>query len=128
MRWLFAAALAAVAVGLSGCGGAKPKLAPVSGKLTQKGAALTAGAVYLHPAPGNAWTGEPPSGQLQEDGSFTVSTFPHGPGVPPGDWKVTLSPSLAGRIRHPEYADPSKTTLALKVPDEGVTGHALDIK
>lgn len=128
MRCLFAAALACAAAGLIGCGGSKPKLAPVTGKVTQKGAGVTAGAVYLHPAPGNSWVGEPPSSQLELDGGFIISTFPHGPGVPPGEWKVCLSPSLAGRIRHPELGDPAKTSFTLKVPDEGVKDHVIEIK
>lgn len=128
MRCLFAAALVCAAASLVGCGGSKPKLVPVNGKVTQKGTGLSAGAMFLHPAPGNPWTGDPPTSQLELDGSFTLATHPYGPGVPPGDWKVTLSSGLAGRIRHPEYGDATKTTLTLKVPDEGVKDHAIEIK
>jgi hypothetical protein len=127
MRCSFTAA-ALLAAALAGCGPAPPKLVSVTGKVVQKGTGLSAGVVYLHPAPGNTWAGEPPSSQLQLDGSFTLATYPHGNGAPPGEWKVTLSPALAGRIHHPEYGDPAKTPLSLKVPDEGVKDHLFEVK
>src|SRR5262245_14718577 len=96
MRWLFLAATI-VAATLCGCGGG-PKLVSVTGKVIQKGTGLSAGVINLHPAAGNTWAGQPPTSQLQLDGSFTLATYPHGNGVPPGAWKATLSPSLAGRI------------------------------
>ncbi len=128
MRCLFLA-VACVATALVGCGGkGAPKLAPVTGKVTQQGTGLSAGVVYFYPATGNTWTGEPPTSQLQLDGGFTISTYPHGEGVPPGDWKVTLSPALAGRIKRPDYADRNKTPWSLKVPDEGVKDHTFEVK
>lgn len=126
MRVLILATACVLAAGV-GCGAEKPKLAPVDGTVSQNGKGLTAGAVYFHPAPGNDWVGEPPSSPLALDGRFTVSTYPHGPGVPPGEWKVALSPALASRIRKPEYGDPAKTPLTLTVPDAGVQNHRIDI-
>ena len=36
--------------------------------------------------------------------------------LPPGAYKVTLSPELARRIQLPAYADPARTPLRLDVP------------
>ena len=122
--------LAAVLLGVAvaGCGAGKPKLAPVTGKVTHKNEPLSAGSIWFTPDAGNPYQGDKPSCQLQLDGSFTMRTYPHGEGVPPGDYKVTLSPELAGRIKKPEYGDPAKTPLKLTVPDGGVKEHVFDVK
>jgi hypothetical protein len=125
MRFVIVAACAAVC--LAGCSN-RPKTAPVSGKMAHKGKPMTAGSVYLHPAAGNTWAGEPPSSVLQLDGSFEMRTFPHGLGVPPGPWKVTLSPALAGRVGKPELGDPARTPWTLDVPDEGVSDKVFEVK
>jgi hypothetical protein len=125
MRLLLVAVCAGAC--LAGCS-SRPKTAPVLGKVTHKGQALTAGSVYLHPASGNAWTGEPPSSVLQVDGSFEMRTFPHGLGVPPGSWKVTLSPALAGRVGRPELGDAARTPWTLDVPDAGVSDKLFEVK
>ncbi len=111
----------------AGCGGS-PKLVPVTGKVVHGGKGLTAGSVWLHPAEGNPWQGEKPGGQLQLDGSFTMKTYPHGEGVPPGAYKVTLAPELAGRIRRPDYGKAEKTPLRLDVPDGGVQDKVFEVK
>ncbi len=59
-------------------GAEKAKPASVTSKVTQKGKPITGGSVWLHPASGNTYAGEKPSGRLQLDGSFTARTFPHG--------------------------------------------------
>ncbi|MFO0842765.1 MAG: hypothetical protein U0797_10270 [Gemmataceae bacterium] len=125
MRFVLAAAL--VVGCLAGCSG-RPKTAPVTGRLTHKGRPLTAGSVYLHPAAGNTWAGEPPSSVLQVDGSFEMRTFPHGLGVPPGSWKVTVSPALASRVGKPELGDPARTPWTLDVPDAGLADTLFEVK
>ncbi len=119
--------LAALAV-LTGCGGSKPKLVAVTGKVTHKGNPVTGGSVWFHPAEGNGYQGEKPSGQLQLDGSFTAKSFPHGQGVPPGRYKVTLSPDLGGRIGVPQYGDATRTPWSVEVPGTGLSGHVFEIK
>lgn len=111
----------------AGCAG-RPNTAPVTGKVVFKGKGLTAGSVWFHPEAGNSWRGEKPSCQLGLDGEFTMRTYPFGPGVPPGTYKVTLSPELANRIGRPNYADPAKTPLSLAVPDAGVADHVFEVK
>ena len=128
--WLARRCLALSALFLlasSGCGN-KPKLVHVSGKVTHKDKGLTAGSIYFHPAEGNAYQGEKPSSLLQTDGSFDMRSYPHGQGVPPGKYKVTLSPELANRIGRPDYGKVEKTTLSIEVPDAGVKDHVFEVK
>ena len=123
---ILAAALLGIAV--AGCGSDKPKLAPVTGKVVHKNEPLTAGSIWFVPDEGNAFKGEKSSCQLQLDGSFTMRTYPFGDGVPPGAYKVMLSPELANRIKKPEYGDAAKTPLTLTVPDAGVKDHVFEVK
>ena len=121
-------AWAALAVCITGCHGDRPKLVPATGKVIYKGEPLTAGSIYLFPDAGNSFDKDQPSSLLQLDGSFTIKTFPYGEGVPPGKYRVTLAPQLAGRIQLPHYADPTKTPLSIDVPDSGVRDHIFEIK
>lgn len=117
-----------VPLALSGCGSEKPKLVTATGRVTQNGAPVTAGSVWFHPAEGSGYTGEKPSGQLQLDGTFAAKTFPYGDGLPPGTYKVTLSPDLAGRIGKPNYGTAAKTPWTVTVSDTGLVDHALTVK
>lgn len=118
---------ALVVLSLTGCSN-RPKLVTVTGKVVHKGKALTAGSIWFHPAEGNSYEGEKPSCQLSLEGEFTMRTYPWGNGVPPGSYKVTLSPELANRIKLPHYADPRKTPLSVDVPDEGLKDKEFEIK
>ncbi|MBY0231060.1 MAG: hypothetical protein K2W96_17385 [Gemmataceae bacterium] len=120
MRWL-------PLVLLAGCGGG-PRLAPVAGKVSMAGRAVTAGSVYLHPAPGNEWKGEPPSSVLQVDGSFTMKTYPYGDGAPLGKWKLTLGPPLSARLGKPELGDAGKSPWTVDVGAEGVKGAEYEVR
>jgi hypothetical protein len=120
-------AVVLLTLALTGCGN-KPKLVAVTGKVTQNGNPVTAGSVWFHPADGNSYQGEKPSGQLQLDGSFTARSFPHGEGMPPGKYRVTLSPDLAGRIGKPELGDATKTPWSVEVPDTGLKDHTFEVK
>jgi len=112
---------------LIGCE-ARPKLVTVTGTVTHQNKALTAGSIWFHPAAGNPYIGEKPSCQLQLDGSFNMRTYPYGDGVPPGAYKITLSPELANRIRRPKYANPETTPLQLTVPDGGLNDQKMVVE
>ncbi len=120
MRLLFAAALAAA---VAGCG-ARPKLAPLAGRVVMAGQAVAAGSVTFYPEGG----GDSAVGTLGADGSFAASTYPHGDGVAPGRYKVVLDSGLAARIKKPLYADPTKTPWSVTVPDAGVSDLVLEVK
>jgi len=78
----------------AGCGGAdigKPKVYPVSGKVTQKGQPLTAGEVMFTPSGGpEGASGHIATGQIGSDGSYTLTTFNTGDGAVAGKHKVTV--------------------------------------
>ena len=113
---------------LAGCGDSRPKLVPARGTLTRAGQPVVGGSLTFHPVSGTLEKGDRPSCQLQGDGSFTAATYPYGDGVIPGQYKVTLSQDLAGRVKHPECADPKKTSLEITVPDSGVTDAKLALE
>ncbi len=127
MRVLIAAGLFAFSFALAGCG-SKPKLVTVTGKVMHKGKTVTGGSVWFHPEGGDEGKTEKMNGQLQLDGTFTAKTFPHGDGIPPGKYKVTLSPDLAGRAGVPQYGVVTKTPWALDVPDAGLADQVFEIK
>src|SRR5205085_2151070 len=54
LRGSGAAALALAVAAAVGCGGDKPKLVPVTGKVTYKNEPVTAGTITFHPDPTNA--------------------------------------------------------------------------
>ena len=113
---------------LAGCGDDRPKLVPAQGTLTQAGQGVLGGSLTFHPDSGTIEKGDRPSCQLRVGGAFTAATYPYGEGVVPGRYKVTLSPALAGRIQHPECADPAKTPLTITVPESGVTDAKLTLE
>lgn len=114
-------------VAFSGCGSDSPTLVEVSGRVTLAGEPLTAGSITFHPAANNTFQRDAPSSQLQLDGSFRMKTYPWGYGVPPGDYAVTLSPELAGRIKRPEFGELDRTTLKITVPATPLTGHEFQL-
>lgn len=119
--WLLLVAL------VCGCAD-RPRLVPASGKVLHKGRPLTAGSVIFVPLPGNAWAGDSPSSLLQTDGAFTMKTFPHGPGVAPGAYKVTLDPALAARIGLQSLSRADQTPWRVEIPGSGRTDLVLEAK
>jgi hypothetical protein len=127
MRPLISSALFVLALALTGCG-SKPKLVSFTGKVTHNGKTVTGGSVWFHPEGSSDGKQERMSGQLQLDGTFNAKTFPHGDGIPPGKYKVTLSPDLAGRAGVPHYGEVTKTPWSVDVPDAGLADHTFEIK
>lgn len=112
---------------VAGCG-QKPKLVPVTGRVTHYGKSVTGGSVWFHPEGGTDDKVERMSGQLQLDGTFVARTFPHGDGIPPGNYKVTLSPDLAARAGAPRYGEVARTPWVVEVPQDGLSGHVFEIR
>jgi len=111
----------------AGCGN-KPKLVPFTGKVVHDGKAVTGGSLWFHSESGFGGKEERMSGQLQIDGTFTARTFPHGDGVPPGKYRVTLSPDLAGRAGVPRYGDVARTPWFVEVTESGIADHVFEIR
>jgi hypothetical protein len=126
MRFAVATTGLGLSLVIAGCG-SNPKLVPFTGKVTHHGKSVTGGSVWFHPQGGDA-TAEKMSGQLQIDGTFAARTFPHGDGIPPGKYRVTLSPDLAARAGVPNYGDVTKTPWAVEVPDAGLADHVFEIR
>jgi hypothetical protein len=83
--------LSVLFVGCAGGVGDRPKVAPVSGKVTQKGKPLTGGDVMFTPSGGpEGASGHIATGQIGTDGSYTLTTFNTGDGAVLGKHKVTV--------------------------------------
>jgi hypothetical protein len=97
--------LVTTATFLFGCGGdaSKPKLGPVSGKVTYNGQPVTKGLVSFVPSSGpGSETGQSASGEIGPDGSYKLTTFESGDGAVLGQHKVLVQsreedPALKGR-------------------------------
>src|SRR5262249_17980611 len=127
LRHVFALAVALAAAGAAGCGN-KPKLVRVTGKGGHKGQGGTPGSIWFHPPQGNAYKGKEPRCQLGTGAALTQPTYPWGDGVPPGSYKVTLSPELATRLGKKNYGDAAKTPWTIDVPEDGLTGKEFEVK
>jgi hypothetical protein len=127
MRALSALFLTLALLFVAGCG-SRPKLVTVTGKVIHKDKGLTPGSIFFHPTEANEYKGKEPSCLLAADGTFVMRTYPYGNGVPPGDYKVTLSPELAGRIGQSNYGDAAKTPWSVTVPDSGLKDHTFEVK
>ena len=83
---------------VSGCGaGNRPRLYPVKGQVFWKGKPAAGAIVYFHAATGGVVDpkdpkgAEPtPMGQVQEDGSFELSTYDAKDGAPAGTYRVSV--------------------------------------
>lgn len=63
-----------------------PEIVPVSGKVTYNGQPLKFGSVTFQPQ-----KGQPARGEIQSDGTFTLSTFKPGDGAVVGPHKVRVA-------------------------------------
>lgn len=75
-----------------GCGG-NHATAPVSGKVTAEGTAVTGGTITFVPiGDGKTPPGKPASGAIQSDGSFKLTTYEPNDGAVVGKHQVSFSP------------------------------------
>jgi hypothetical protein len=120
-----AIALAAVALACSSCGQKQQPLYPVRGQVFFAGKPAPGAKVVFHPVGGDLQSPKP-SGSVQDDGSFTLSTHPLGEGAPPGEYLVAVVWLDAGRRRGDgvianklpgRYAQPQSSGLKATVAD-----------
>lgn len=72
---------------LTGCGDGFPKRYPVSGSVRfADGSPVKTGTIELG-GNGSRWTA---SGEIQRDGSFSLTTVKKGDGAVPGDYKIVI--------------------------------------
>jgi len=79
-----------------GCGESGPRTIEIRGTVTTGGKTLEGGTITFKPT--NVPDGgarRPAIGQIESDGSYTLSTFTHGDGALPGEYAVVIT-SLVG--------------------------------
>jgi hypothetical protein len=103
---LSAAFLAAITVGMAGCGPSGGAAGVVSGKVTYNGTPLTGGTITLHPAKG----GPDIPISITNEGTFTSS------GVPDGEMQVSIETESL-KNKHVQY-DTSKMRPGVKPPGD----------
>ncbi|MBI2827035.1 MAG: hypothetical protein HYX69_20355 [Planctomycetia bacterium] len=114
-----------------GCGKSEVRVpvVPVTGKLTVRGEIPVGAQVVLHATGHTLPEGVSPVGRVGEDGTFTVSIYGAGEGVPAGDYvatvewfKVVKSPEgdvISGpNVVPPKYGNPATSPLKVTVKPE----------
>lgn len=97
-----------------GCGSKSdhPETVPITGKVTYKGQPVTKGTITFQPD-----GGQPATGQLQPDGTYSLSTFAERDGALPGHHQVmilatdadpTLMPGSSPGYKTPKELVPKK--------------------
>jgi hypothetical protein len=109
---------AALMLGLAGCGGGE--LAPVSGKVTFKGAPIKGGTLIFSPVPGTAGAaiaGKPASAEVGADGSYSLQTNRPLDGAKIGKQRVTFTPPpqqlTEAQRTNPRYKAPAPLYMGL---------------
>src|SRR5262245_30958089 len=74
---MFLTGVVGISVLMGGCSSdsGRPKVAPVSGKVTQKGKPLTEGDVVFTPSGGPEGAGTIATGQIGPDGTYRLTTY-----------------------------------------------------
>jgi hypothetical protein len=116
-----------------GCGEKRntPPTAPVTGKVTYKGKPVIGGTVTFNPE--EALKGNPGSGDIAEDGTYSLTTYEVGDGAVLGKHTVTVQvfpgqrggpeaalPGMESKLPSPipkKYADPSTSKLTFEVKE-----------
>jgi hypothetical protein len=103
------------------CGSSGPTLHPVRGSVHFDDKPAEGATVILDPVGGGGTS--KPSGIVAADGSFTVSTHPHGGGAPAGEYAVLITwfPPDARQSDNPKNKLPTKYGDTAKTPVPKVT-------
>ncbi|MEX1224555.1 MAG: hypothetical protein WEA31_08415 [Pirellulales bacterium] len=136
--WLGLQLLCLLAVG---CGDGLPPTVEVHGRVTYQGQALPAGEVtFQSQGAANDGLRRPATGQIEAGGTYRLSTFSHGDGALPGEYRVAIN-SFVGtppleeidggndvrETRIPlKYGNPATSGLQASVPTEGGQRITLD--
>jgi hypothetical protein len=100
-RLVFGVLVLGVALVASGCGQKFPRTAIVRGKVTYKGKPVPNGTVNFIPA-----AGKDASGEIQSDGSYTLTSYRPGDGAIPGKYSVVIVAMQDNSTRLPEDRSP----------------------
>jgi hypothetical protein len=117
-------AVAAVMVTVAACGAGGPTLVAVTGSVTFNGQPAEGAIVVFQPKSGDAKAAKP-TGVVTGDGSFTLTSHPHGVGAPAGDYLVAVTwygenarAENAKNKLPARYADAEKSGLTATVKSE----------
>jgi hypothetical protein len=116
--------------GLPGCGGEPPpRLVPVHGRVLHGNRPLPMLTVTFVPdlAKGNT-AGKDARATTGPDGSFTVQTYPYGPGAMPGAYRVTVLYYSRNDMLPRKYTKFYQTPFIVDVPEEGLNDLELVIR
>ena len=110
---------------LCGCGASGPKLNPVRGKVLFMDQPAEGATIVFQPKGGANAATTMPFGTVLADGSFSLTTDPHGEGAPAGDYSVLISwhPPDAREQNNPhnklpaKYSDPTAPLLTATVQE-----------
>ena len=96
--------------GFSACGPSGPELHSVQGRVFFMDQSAAGAQVVFHPTGGAASQGALANGAVKPDGSFTLSTYPHGEGARAGEYEVLVTwfPENARELDNPQNKLPAK--------------------
>jgi hypothetical protein len=102
-------AVVAAALAAASCGPGGPKLHPVKGSVLYQEKPAEGATVVFQPV-NSGPDSLMPSGLVGPDGTFTLTTPPHGDGAPAGDYVVLVTqfPPNARELRHPQSLLPPR--------------------
>lgn len=103
-RPLFVLAVTVVCVLTLGCGPKFPKTAIVRGKVTYKGKPVPNGTVNF--IPGGGTNAKDAQGEIQPDGTYSLTSFRPGDGAIPGNYTVMIIAMQDQANRLPEDRSP----------------------
>ena len=129
-RGLVAAACLALAALSAGCGPGRKSVYPVRGEVLVEGRPPVHALVTFHPVAGDGREAIHPTGSVDDQGRFTLTSYAGGDGAPEGEYRVTvawfLSSGRPGDDGPPvnylpgRYAGPDTTPLRAVVRKGGV--------
>jgi hypothetical protein len=112
--------LGVLTVGILGCGGPEPpeSVYPVKGEVFYRGKPAVGALVAFHKVGADPNAGQP-SGEVQDDGTFTLTSYRADDGAAPGEYQVTISwrETTGGSLSDPEYG-PEKLPKKYQTPDK----------
>jgi hypothetical protein len=123
------AMLASLSLLALGCGGGSLETAPVTGTVTLDGKPLPHGMVVFSPERGRGATG-----QIESDGSFTLSTYGNGDGAVVGPHRVAVmcSVDLPNPSPNPDNPDDgmwkrTRSLIPTKYTNSATSGLTFDV-
>jgi len=107
---------------LAGCGG--PSVAPVSGRVTVAGQPVAKGSLIFMPNQDKGTSGKAATGDIQPDGTYTLSTFSEKDGAIVGHHRVVIT----GRSLEDDEGTPPNTEIPPRYGNVRQSGLTAEVK